>query len=426
MTRPADPVGEPGAQAPAVGAAGRNGGGSRNVAGRTAGARAPGSPSPGAETASRPAVSRFAAALGFTADQLRPGATTDDPLRVVVICGGPGPERAVSLAGGPAVQAALKERGHDAVRLELPEAHEDCVDALMTLDGRHATGPGGRPVEPFDVAFLVLHGPFGEDGRVQTVLDRLGLPYTGSGVWSSILSWRKRLSKRRWAEEDLPTAPWAVVVRGSLGEGELPGDAEEWPLPFVVKPDAGGSSVGVSVVHELSQLTGALAAAHAHDDLAVAEQFVPGEEWSVPVLGRTALPPLRIVPPGGAGAVFDFAAKYEDPGTVIEAVTDGAGESARGDVAAAAADLAVRAAEALFADGLVRVDLRVAPDDTLWLLELNASPGLSAASQVPRSAAAAGVPAGLLYERCCRTALGEEPGEGPADGRAGGAAETGG
>ena len=349
---------------------------------------------------------RFATALGFTAEERRPGAVTADPLRVVVLCGGMGPERAISLASGAGVQAALKERGHDAVRLELPEIHEDCVDALMTLDPVHgpfATGENSGGV--FDVAFVALHGPFGEDGRVQTVLDRLALPYTGSGIWSSVLSWRKRLAKARWAELELPTAPWAEIVRGSLEEGELPEDGDQWPLPFVIKPDAGGSSVGVSVIHELAELPAALAAAHAHDEIAVAEQFIPGQEWSVPVLDGVALPPLRITPAGGPNALFSYAAKYEDDRTRFEVITDGPDDSDDGAIAAAAANLAVRAAEALFAEGLSRVDLRVAPNGSQWLLELNAVPGFSPVSQTPRSAAAAGVSAGLLYERCCRLAM---------------------
>ena len=347
-------------------------------------------------------MSRFAAAAGFSAADLRPGAVTGDPLRIVVICGGPGPERGVSLNGGPAVQAALKQRGHDAVRLELPETHEDCVDALMTLDAEHVAVPGGA----FDAAFLVLHGPFGEDGRVQAVLDRLGLPYTGSGVWGSVLSYRKRLAKMRWLELDLPTPPWAECVRGA-DLSELPEECTQWRLPFVAKPDAGGSSVGVSLVESLDDLPEALALAWEQDEIAVVEPFVPGEEWSVPVLGGVALPPLRIVPPGGTGGLFDFAAKYEDSATVIEPVTDGAGDSNRGAIAAMACQLAVRAAEGVFAEGLVRVDLRVAPDGSPWLLEVNGCPGLSAASQVPRSAAAAGIAAGLLYERCVRLALGD-------------------
>ncbi|NNJ25864.1 D-alanine--D-alanine ligase family protein [Alienimonas chondri] len=356
-------------------------------------------------------TARFAAALGFTPEELRPGAVTEDPLRIVVLCGGMGAEREVSLASGAAVHAALKERGHDAVRLELPQSHEDCVDALMTLDPVHGPfAPGGEKNEaglggPFDVAFIALHGPFGEDGRVQTVLDRMGLPYTGSGVWSSVLSWRKRLSKARWAELNLRTAPWAEFVDGSLGDGELPEDAETWPLPFVIKPDAGGSSVGVTRIDDLSELSAALAEAHAHDFLAVAEQYIPGQEWSVPVLDGVALPPLRITPAGGSAALFTYAAKYEEEGTRFDVVTAESDEGEEGRFAASAAALAVQATDALFAEGLVRVDLRIDPHGTPWLLELNAVPGFSAASQVPRSAASAGISQGLLYERCCRTAL---------------------
>ena len=347
-----------------------------------------------------PPPSRFAAALGFAAADLAAGAATDDPLRVVVPCGGLGAERDVSLKSGAAVVAALRARGHDAVRLELPATHEDAVDVLVGLDDP----PGG----PFDVTFLALHGPFGEDGRAQAVLERVGLPYTGSGVWSSVLSFRKRLAKERWAELDLPTPPWSVSVKGSkdLAAGELPDGAEDWPFPVVVKPDAGGSSVGVSMVTDLAGLPAGLGTAFAEDEIALCEPFVPGEEWSVPVLGRVALPPLRIRAAGGA--LFDWAAKYEDPATAFEVVTDGAGDSDDGERAELAAALAVLAADALHADGLVRVDLRIDPRGRPWLLELNACPGFSERSQVPRSAAAAGIPAGALYERCCRLALSPE------------------
>ena len=344
--------------------------------------------------ASEQTVSRFAAALGFTAADLAPDAKTTDPLKVMVLCGGLGGERDVSLAGGPAVRDALRDRGHDAALLELPAQHEDAVDALMTLDGAG-----------FDVAFAVLHGPFGEDGRCKTVLDRLNLPCTGSGVWSSVLSYRKRLAKLRWAEVGLATPPWGEAYRGQfdLDAGELPDDLDEWMFPAVVKPDAGGSSDGVTLIRDASELPAALAIAFGHDEIALCEAYIPGQEWSVPVLGGVALPPLRITP--GGGGLFDRSSKYEDARTRIEPVTDVAGESELGDVAARVSELAVEATEAVFAEGLVRVDVRVGPDGSTWLLELNANPGLSPKSQVPRSAAAAGVPAGLLYERCCRLAV---------------------
>ena len=345
-------------------------------------------------------ITRFAEALGFDPADLAPGAKTDDPLRIVVLCGGLGPEREISLNGGPAVRDALRDRGHDAALLELPASHEDAVDALVSLDDP----PGG----PFDVAFPVLHGPFGEDGRVQAILDRVGLPYTGGGVWSSLLCYRKRLSKMRWAEQGLPTPPWAETFRGScdLKKGELPEDAAVWPFPLVVKPDAGGSSLGVSTAASSDELSAALIRAFEHDEAAVCEAFVPGEEWSVPVLGRAALPPLRITPAGGG--LFDWAAKYEDPATAFEIVTDAADDSGLGATAGTVSDVAVAAAESLFTDGLVRVDLRVDPRGRPWLLEVNGCPGLSGRSQVPRSAAAAGIPAGALYERCCRLALSPE------------------
>ncbi|MEM9704128.1 MAG: hypothetical protein AAF907_16940, partial [Planctomycetota bacterium] len=323
-------------------------------------------------------------------------------------CGGLGGDRATSLESGAAVQSALKERGHDAVRLELPDSHEDCVDALMTLDPQF--GPfttGERPGGTFDVAFVGLHGPFGEDGRAPTVLDRLGLPHTGSGVWSSVLSWRKRLSKARWAELELPTAPWAEFVQGSLGEGELPEEGADWPFPFIVKPDAGGSSRGVSRIDAIEELPAALKEAHAHDYFAVAEQFIPGDDWTVPVLNGTALPPVRFQAGAEANSPFSFAPSQANGGVQPEAVTAGPEDGELGRTAAAVAELGAKAAEAIFADGLCEVDLRVAPDGSPWLLELNAVPRFSAGGATPRSAGAAGISPGLLYERCCRLALGD-------------------
>ena len=327
---------------------------------------------------------------------------TDDPLRVVVICGGLGAERSISLASGRAVTDALNARGHAAQRLELADSHEDAVDALLSLewlDPRTGRRPG-----PFDVAFLALHGPFGEDGRVQTILDRTGLPYTGGGPHAMLLTWRKRLAKQRWHDAGLPTSAWVEVPRGALDEereerGGEP-DFSDWPFPLVVKPDAGGSSVGVSAAPTPAELPAALERAHAHDPIALCERFVPGEEWSVPLLDREALPPLKITrrASGDPYALFDYAAKYEDRATVIEPHTGGR-------IAERVAGVAVAAAEAVDAAGLVRVDLRVDEDGVPWLLELNAIPGFSPASQIPRSAAAAGFTPGELYEQCCRRAL---------------------
>ena len=286
--------------------------------------------------------------------------------------------------------------------MELADSHEDAVDALLSLewvDPRTGTAPG-----PFDVAFLALHGPFGEDGRVQTVLDRTGLPYTGAGPHASLLSWRKPLAKQRWKDAGLPTPGWVELPKGALEEeaeehGGEP-DFTGWPFPMIVKPAAGGSSLGVSAAPTPAELPAALERAYAHDRVALCERFVAGEEWSVPLLDGHALPPLKITRPPSADpfAVFDYGSKYERAETVIEPHAGGA-------TAELVAGVAVAAAEAVAAEGLVRVDVKVDSGGVPWLLELNSCPGFSPASQVPRSAAAAGFTPGELYERCCRLAL---------------------
>ena len=343
-----------------------------------------------------------------------PGDDGDDPapLSVVVICGGLGPERAVSLASGRAVTDALNAAGHAARRLELPDTHEDAVDALLSLEW--ADPDTGRPPGPFDVAFLALHGPFGEDGRVQTVLDRTGLPYTGSGVWSSLLTWKKTLAKQRWADAELPTPGWIELPAGAhehdLEEAEKNGEEPahlSFPYPLVVKPDAGGSSVGVSVAAGPEELEACLERAYDHDGTALLERYVAGTEWGVPVLGRDPLPPVRIRYSDGAGAgesneaypLFTTAAKYEDARTTFA-------PAAKGAEAELVAGLAVAAAEACETDGLVRVDVKVDEDGVPWVLEVNSCPGFSPRSQVPKSIEYAGFRPGDVYATACRMALG--------------------
>ena len=304
-------------------------------------------------------------------------------MRILVLAGGPGPERAVSLGGGAAVADALAGRGHDVERLDPGDTVAAAVGNTRALTRDRA-----------DAVFLALHGPFGEDGTVQRVLNEIGLPFTGSGAAASARAFEKLAAKAAFLAAGVPT-PDRVRVGADGRAVEADGRALEevsarLGFPLVVKPSRGGSSVGVSLVRGPAGWDDAVTAARdAGGGSVFAERFIAGEEWSVPLEGRDPLPALRIATDR---PFFDYTAKYADAATRFEFPPDSA-------VRRAVVDAAVRAAASLGTAGLVRVDLRVDGDGRPWVLEVNTTPGFGPSSQVPRAARRAGLEPGLLYER---------------------------
>ena len=297
-------------------------------------------------------------------------------MRILVLAGGPGPERTVSAGSGAAVAAALADRGHAVEVFDPGDTDERAAANTRTLSADRA-----------DAVFLALHGAFGEGGAVQRILGDVGLPFTGGDAGAGERAFDKCLAKAAFRAAGVPTADWAEV-RGEPPPGDL-------LLPLVVKPARGGSSVGVSVVRDSADWRAAvLHAGAAGDGRVFAERFVPGEEWSVPLVGRDPLPALRIATDR---PFFDYAAKYADAATRFEFPPDSA-------VRRAVVDAAVRAAAALGTAGIVRVDVRVDGDGRPWVLEVNTTPGFGPTSQVPRAARHAGVDPGVLYEREVRRA----------------------
>ncbi len=322
-------------------------------------------------------ISEFAPAL---VDELARGAS--GVRRVLVVIGGDSTEREVSLLSGRAVASALAGLGHRVETLDLTEA---------LLKGRslaHLTGIG-RP----DCAFLALHGTNGEDGAAQGLFELLHIPYTGSGILSSALAMDKAAAKGRL------TAAGVRVPRGRAATSveEAAGFAAEFPGACVVKPNAGGSTVGVTFCEGGAEIAGAVARALAYDGTALVEERVVGMEISVPVLstpglGGRALPAVEIAP--AAGRTYDFAGKYE-PGATEEVCP----ARLPGAILEAAGGLALRCHEALGCAGASRTDMIVRADGEIVVLEVNTLPGLTATSLLPRSAAAAGIP----FESLCAT-----------------------
>jgi len=286
------------------------------------------------------------------------------PWRVALLAGGDSPEREVSLASARQVGAALWAGGH------LIEQFDPAHDRLATI-----------PWDRFDVCFLVLHGGAGEDGRVQQYLIDRGVPFTGSGPAASRLAMQKAEAKRRFRLSGVPTPPW-VVLGPDEPSATLTHRVARLGMPLIVKPNAQGSSLGVSLVQTAEQLPAAVAVARRFDQLVLAEQFIAGREVTVALLGRDPLPVLEI---DARGTVFDYHAKYSSP-TTKYGFADDLGPMKLQEVQWAA----FGAAEALGTKGLVRVDLMLDRDERPWVLEVNTLPGMTEHSLVPKAAARAG------------------------------------
>ncbi|MBE7465874.1 MAG: D-alanine--D-alanine ligase [Planctomycetes bacterium] len=287
-----------------------------------------------------------------------------DPLNHVnigVLYGGPSAERDVSMESGDAVATALEKAGRNVQRVILDGS----------FDAKMARGLG------IDVAFLGLHGEFGEDGRIQLILEEAGIPYTGSGPDASAQAFDKLLSKRCYEAHGLLTPAWMSFERDeleSMGARAL----HDIAPPVVVKPAACGSSLGVTIVRHPDQLNAALQKALEYGESVMVERFIQGRELTVAVLGDDPLPPaeLRI-----KREFYDYAAKYQDDATEIICPAELPRE-----VTARAQASALAAHRALGCRDVSRTDMILDAHGLFWVLETNTLPGLTSHSLLPRAA----------------------------------------
>ena len=248
----------------------------------------------------------------------------------------------------------------------------------------------------FDRCFLALHGIGGEDGEVQQALDSMGLPYSGSGAQASRLCMDKLATKERWWQAGLPTPKGALAQPERLEE-----QCEELGLPLVVKPVDQGSSIGVIFVQQGEQLGAAVEEAAQHGSKILLERQVQGVEYTVGILGRDALPIIRLRP---QNEFFDYQAKYESEDTGYD-IPCGLPEAMERELAA----LALRAFECTGAAGYGRVDLMLDELDRPWLLEVNTAPGLRRHSLLPMAAEAAGFSYEDLMLKMLDTSMAQVP-----------------
>jgi len=301
---------------------------------------------------------------------------------VAVVFGGPSEERAISIESGGAVAAALEGEGFRARRILIDETVDPFLDEIKARD---------------ETVFLALHGRYGEDGSVQAALETAGVRYTGSGPAASWAAMHKAETKRLCQAEAILVPKYYMAggrpCRDPVAQMRERGLAP----PLVVKPEASGSSLGVSVVRDEAALETALEGALAFGPEALVEEYHEGRELSVAVLAGEALPVLELV---AAREFYDYKAKYTDEATRVVCPAE-----LSPDEAARVREAALRTFVALGARDIGRVDVILGADGVPWVLELNTIPGFTSHSLVPRAASADGIGFGDLCARIVALAL---------------------
>lgn len=287
--------------------------------------------------------------------------------RIGVLAGGPSNEREISLHSGRAVHNALLAEGLDSVFLDVKNDIDEIIKKSC-----------------IDVAFITLHGRFGEDGTVQRMLEDAGIPYTGSGVEASLSALDKTASKDLFIKNLIPVPRHRVLIKGR----PCPYDCDKLGMPIVVKPHLEGSSIGLSIVKDKSFLQGAIDKAFEYGDKAILEEYIDGRELTVGILNDEALPVIEIVP---KNKVYDYDAKYKDSATkyIVPAPIPE-------DLSIEARRLGVLAHRVLGCRSFSRVDMMMALSGDIFVLEVNTIPGMTERSLLPKAARVTGLRFGSL------------------------------
>lgn len=296
-------------------------------------------------------------------------------MKVGVIMGGVSSEKQVSLMTGGEMIAHLDKSKYEVIPVELNNK-EDLVEKAKNLD----------------IALLALHGKYGEDGTIQGTLETLGIPYTGSGMLSSSICMDKNISKKIIRYEGIPTADW--ICLSNLEELHMD-EIDKMGYPVVVKPNSGGSSVGVKLVYDQDSLLSAVAEVFEWDTEVLIEKYIKGEEITCAIFDGKLLPIISI---RHAAEFFDYNAKYDDVATIEEVVELPAELNER--VAAAA----LACYKALKCSVYARIDMMV-KDGIPYVMEVNTLPGMTKNSLLPKSAQAVGISYSELLDMIIETSL---------------------
>jgi len=301
-------------------------------------------------------------------------------MKIAVLYGGVSAERDVSLSSGRGIIEALEKNNHEVIAIDF---HPDKINDIIALD--------------VDLVFLGLHGKYGEDGRIQGLLDIMGVPYVGSGVAASALAMDKEKSKQIFSSYNLPIAKSkAYTISSDTNINDVVYDIQHhFSTPFVVKPNREGSTLGLTIVEDVSSIEGAIRKAQQNDHMILVEDYVKGRELTVAVLGSTgkeeALPIIEIIPKGD---LYDYESKYSIGGSehIIPARVDD-------QLAEQIKQYAVQAHQALGCKTYSRVDFILNETDTPIILEVNTLPGMTSTSLFPDAAKAVGMSYETMIEK---------------------------
>lgn len=333
-------------------------------------------------------------------------------MKVAVVLGGTSAERDVSLATGLAVARAVRS-------LNFPVTAVDCAygdrviadldDEACAVISESPSGIENRRREldgnlfktiaflksgGFDVVFNALHGGYGENGQFQALLEVAGIPFTGSGSLASGIGMHKHFCKILFRDGQIPTADWHYLQNGAEPTLDL---MDALNLPVVVKPNEQGSTVGLTIVKNRSQILEAVHLAYRHSKSVIIENYIAGRELTVGVLLNKALPVIEIIPESG---FYDYESKYQSGKTRYEVPAN-----IPDDLTGELQETALKAYHALGCRDYARVDFRLQPDGCYFCLEVNTLPGMTSTSLVPKAAAATGISFEELVERILTSAI---------------------
>jgi D-alanine-D-alanine ligase len=291
------------------------------------------------------------------------------PNKIAVLMGGPGEEREISLQSGKAIQLALEAIGYNVLGITMENKLGDIISDLHSVD----------------LVFLGLHGSIGENGTIQGFLESLGVKYTGSDPLSSAICMDKNISKIIARDSKVNTPNWEIVTRGQT----IIGDNSEYPL--VIKPNDQGSTVGLTIVHDESELGPALNLAFNYSSGVMVEQFIEGRELTVTLIGGKALPVCEIIP---SHELYDYECKYTSGMSKYVCPAD-----IDLDLTKRVQEITERLFDVLKCRHYSRADFRLDDEDNLWFLEMNTLPGMTDTSLAPMAAKAAGFSFNDLIDR---------------------------
>jgi D-alanine-D-alanine ligase len=293
-------------------------------------------------------------------------------MKIAVLYGGISGEREVSLSSGKGIIKALESKGHEVIGIDF---HPDHLEEIIQLK--------------VDLVFIGLHGKFGEDGRIQSLLEMLKIPFVGSGVLASALAMDKAKAKQIFHMNHIPVAKSETyTLLDKKTEEEIAASIKEsFQIPFVIKPNQEGSTLGLSIINDEKDIYDAVIKAFNSDDTILVEDFIKGKELTVPVIGspgnEKALPIIEIIP---KNSFYDYESKYAPGGSehIVPAKIDE-------QLSKQIQDFAVQAHQVLGCETYSRVDFILSDENVPVILEVNTLPGMTPTSLFPDSAKAVGI-----------------------------------